>query len=183
MTPASDGRVEALYTAPSKGKPMVSHESVSVRDGGLVGDRYYRGSGYYSQTDGCQVTLVDDAVLSDAHREFGVDISEGRHRRNVVVRGIDPTDLLDATFQLGGATLRGTRLRPPCAYLAELVGDDEVVDALRERRGGICARVVSPGEVHVGDDIRVTEANPREVGRQIAARLGGTDADAGDETK
>lgn len=183
MTPASDGRVTALFTAPSKGRPMVAHESVSVREGGLDGDRYYRGSGYYSGTDGCQVTLVDAAVLSDARREFGVDLSEGRHRRNVVVRGIDPTNLLDATFQLGGATLRGTRLRPPCAYLAELVGDDEVGDALRERRGGICARVVSPGEVHVGDAVRVTEASPRVIGRQIAARLGGTDADAGDNAE
>ena len=183
MTTAGDGRVAALYTAPSRGEPMVAHESVSVRDGGLAGDRYYRGTGYYSATDGCQVTLVDAAVLEDARREFGLDLSDGQHRRNVVVRGIDPTDLLDATFELGDATLRGTRRRPPCAYLGHLVGDDDVVAALRERRGGICAEILSPGTVRVGDAVRVTEANPREIGRQIAARLGSEDAATGDRPR
>ncbi|KAB1196296.1 MULTISPECIES: MOSC domain-containing protein [Haloferax] len=178
MTTAGDGRVAALYTAPSKGEPMVAHEEVSLRDGGIDGDRYYRGTGYYSATDGCQVTLVDGDVLDAARREFGIDLSDGRHRRNVVVRGIDPTDLLDATFELGGATLRGTRRRPPCAYLGQLVDDEAVVEALREQRGGICAQVVDPGTVRIGDTLRVTEAHPRDIGRQIAARLGGENTDA-----
>ncbi|KTG30954.1 MOSC domain-containing protein [Haloferax profundi] len=181
MTTAADGVVEGLYTAPSRGEPMVAHESIAVTEGGIEGDRYFRGTGYYSATDGCQVTLVDAVVLDDVRDEFGIDLSAGRHRRNVVVRGIDPTDLLDATFRVGNAELRGTRLRPPCAYLGELVGDESVVDALRERRGGICADVVTPGQVSVGDGVRVTEANPREVGREIAARLGGdTSADPAD---
>ncbi|WP_416839679.1 MOSC domain-containing protein [Haloferax sp. DFSO52] len=181
MTTVGDGRVTALYTAPSKGEPMVAHEAVSVSDGGIDGDRYFRGTGYYSATDGCQVTLVDTAVLEAARREFGIDLSAGQHRRNVVVRGIDPTGLLDATFELGTATLRGTKLRPPCAYLGQLVDDEAVVEALRERRGGICAQVIAPGDVRVGDALRVTEVNPREMGRQIAARLGGTGTEAGDE--
>ncbi|KAB1188470.1 MULTISPECIES: MOSC domain-containing protein [Haloferax] len=180
MTTAADGRVTGLYTTPSSGEPMVAHESISVIDGGLDGDRYLHGTGYYSATDGCQVTLVDGAVLDDAHDEFGIDLSDGQHRRNVVVRGIDLTDLLDATFALGDAELRGTRLRPPCAYLADLVDDEDVIEALRERRGGICADVVTPGAVRVGDAVRVTEANPREMGRQIAARLGGVTAESED---
>ncbi|GGC57167.1 MOSC domain-containing protein [Haloferax sulfurifontis] len=178
MTSEVRGRVEALYTAPSKAEPMASHEAVSVAPGGIEGDRYADGDGFYSATDGCPVTLVDAAVLDDAAREYDLDLAGGRHRRNVVVRGVDLAGLLDATFELGGAELRGTKLRPPCAHLADLVGDD-VGDALRESRGGICADVLSPGRVAVGDDLRVTEANPRELGRQIARRLGG-DAVAGD---
>ncbi|MGB9958453.1 MOSC domain-containing protein [Haloferax prahovense] len=172
MTSEVRGRVEALYTAPSKGEPMVSHETVAVAEGGIEGDRYADGDGFYSATDGCQVTLVDAAVLDDAKHEYDLDLADGQHRRNVVVRGVDLADLLDATFELGGAELRGTKLRPPCAHLADLVGDD-VGDALRESRGGICADVLAPGRVAVGDDLRVTEANPRELGRQIAQRLGG----------
>ncbi|EMA03687.1 MOSC domain-containing protein [Haloferax denitrificans] len=173
MTSEVRGRVEALYTAPSKAEPMVSHEAVSVAPGGIEGDRYFDGDGFYSATDGCPVTLVDAAVLDDAAREYDLDLACGQHRRNVVVRGVDVADLLDATFELGGAELRGTKLRPPCAHLADLVGDDDVGDALRESRGGICADVLAPGRVAVGDDLRVTEANPRELGRQIARRLGG----------
>ncbi|QOS11649.1 MOSC domain protein [Haloferax gibbonsii] len=179
MTSEVRGRVEALYTAPSKGERMVSHETVAVAEGGIESDRYFDGDGFYSATDGCQVTLVDAAVLDDAKREYDLDLSAGEHRRNVVVRGVDLDALLDATFELGGAELRGTKRRPPCAHLADLVGDD-VGDALRESRGGICADVLSPGRVAVGDDLRVTEANPRELGRQIAHRLGG-EAVAADE--
>ncbi|CQR50010.1 MOSC domain-containing protein [Haloferax massiliensis] len=170
MTSEVRGRVEALYTAPSKAEPMVSHETVSVAPGGIEGDRYADGDGFYSATDGCPVTLVDAAVLDDAKREYDLDLADGQHRRNVVVRGVDLDGLLDATFELGGAELRGTKLRPPCAHLADLVGDDDVGDALRESRG----------RVAVGDDLRVTEANPREMGRQLAERLGG-DAVSGDE--
>ncbi|WEL25746.1 MOSC domain-containing protein [Haloferax volcanii] len=181
MTSEVRGRVEALYTAPSKGEPMVSHEAVSVARGGIEGDRYFDGDGFYSATDGCQVTLVDAAVLDDAAREYGLDLADGQHRRNVVVRGVDIDALLDATFQLGGAELRGTKLRPPCAYLADLVGDDDVGEALRESRGGICADVLSPGRVAVDDDLRVTEANPREMGRQLAERLRGERVEDGGE--
>ncbi|MFC7129490.1 MOSC domain-containing protein [Haloferax chudinovii] len=180
MTSEVRGRVEALYTAPSKAEPMAPHETVSVAPGGIEGDRYFDGDGFYSATDGCQVTLVDAAVLDDAAREYDLDLAAGQHRRNVVVRGVDLDALLDATFELGGAELRGTKLRPPCAHLADLVGDDDVGDALRESRGGICADVLEPGRVAVGDDLRVTEANPRELGRQIADRLSG-DAVAGDD--
>jgi MOSC domain-containing protein YiiM len=38
-------------------------------------------------------------------------------------------------------------------------------------RGGICAAVLSPGRVRVGDCITVTTPPPRDVGRQIAGRL------------
>ncbi|WP_148416315.1 MOSC domain-containing protein [Haloferax sp. KTX1] len=181
MTSEVRGRVEALYTAPSKAESMGSHETVSVAPGGIEGDRYADGDGFYSATDGCPVTLVDAAVLDDAAREYDLDLADGQHRRNVVVRGVDLADLLDATFELGGAELRGTKLRPPCAHLADLVGDDDVSDALRESRGGICADVLAPGRVAVGDDLRVTEANPREMGRQLAERLGGERVADGDE--
>ncbi|MFC7203618.1 MOSC domain-containing protein [Haloferax namakaokahaiae] len=172
MSSGTTGRVEALYTAPGKGEPMVTHDAVVVKPGGIEGDRYFDGTGYYSATDGCQVTLVDAAVLEDARETFDVDLSNGAHRRNVVVSGIDPADLLDSTFTLGEATLRGTRLRPPCAYLAGLIDDEDVIEALREQRGGICAEVVESGRVTVGSGLTITEANPREMGKAIAARLG-----------
>jgi MOSC domain-containing protein YiiM len=181
MTTAADGRVVELYTTPSKGEPMVASESLSVLDGGIEGDRYRRGTGYYSATDGCQVTLVDGAALDAATDEFGIDLATGQHRRNVVVRGVGLADLLDATFELGEAELRGTRLRPPCGYLGKLVGDPAVVEALRERRGGICADVVTPGRVSVGDEVRIIEANPRELGRQIADRLAGRTVEEGEQ--
>ncbi|WP_410764684.1 MOSC domain-containing protein [Haloferax sp. DFSO60] len=172
MTSEGDGRVESLYIATANGEAMKAKDAVVMKPGGIEGDRYFDGTGYFSATDACQVTLVDAAVLEDARETFGVDLSNGAHRRNVVLSGIDPTDLLDATFTLGEATLRGTALRPPCSYLAGLIDDEDVVDALREERGGVCADVLEPGRVEVGATLTVVESNPREMGKEIAARLG-----------
>jgi len=196
-------RIDALYTAPAEGEPMAEHDRVTLVSGGVEGDRYSRGTGYYSPFDVCAVTLVDAAALETIRDEHGIDLADGRHRRNVVVRGADLDELLGATFRVGtasadgsgtnrpgddalrdgtrpgddsapGAVLRGTRPRPPCAHLEMVAGEEGVARALRERRGGICAEVVDPGTIGVGDDIVVLEADPRSEGRRIAERLRGS---------
>ncbi|MXR40829.1 MOSC domain-containing protein [Halobaculum sp. WSA2] len=179
--------VEALYTAPGEGDPMVEHDRVTLVSGGVEGDRYLRGTGYYSPFDVCAVTLVDAAALESIRDDREIDLTDGRHRRNVVVRGVDLEDLLGATFRIGGtdaarstgggaetgsgAVLRGTRPRPPCAHLEDVADEEGVARALTGRRGGICAEVVEPGQIAVGDAIEVVEADPRSEGRRIAERL------------
>lgn len=149
--------VEGLWTAPAAGEPMASRESVeAVADVGLEGDRYAEGTGHYSPYDVCQVTLVAAAALARAREAFGVDLGEGRHRRNVVVDR-DVEGLLDARFRAGEAVFEGTRRRPPCAHLREVTGEAEVVAALGDAGGGVCADVVEGGRVAVGDEVTVVE--------------------------
>ena len=151
---------------------MEARDSVTaVADGGLRGDRYFTGKGYYSPYDVCQVTLVAGEALDEIHEQYGIDLSDGRHRRNVVTRGVDVHDLLETTFRVGDATLRGTRPRPPCAHVERVAGEEGIARALKEGRGGICADVASPGTIRVGDAVEVVEASPRAVGRGIAERL------------
>lgn len=194
-------RIDALYTAPDAGEPMTDHDRVTLAPGGIEGDRYRRGTGYYSPFDVCEVTLVDAAALETIRDDLEIDLTDGRHRRNVVVRGVDLDDLLGATFRIGpanaegdhedrdgdgevgdgdgaerlasGAVLRGTRRRPPCAHVEDVAGQEGVVRALKERRGGICASVVEPGPIAVGDVFEVLKADPRSEGRAIAERLRG----------
>jgi MOSC domain-containing protein YiiM len=150
---------------------MEARESVAAVEGGLRGDRYLRGTGHYSPYDVCQVTLVAGEALDEIHEQYGIDLSDGRHRRNVVTRGVDVHDLLETTFRVGDATLRGTRPRPPCAHVERVAGEEGIARALKEGRGGICADVASPGTIRVGDAVEVVEASPRAVGRGIAERL------------
>ncbi|UIP01284.1 MOSC domain-containing protein [Halobaculum sp. CBA1158] len=188
---------------------MVEHDRVRLVEGGVEGDRYLTGRGYYSPFDVCEVTLVAAEALETIRAETGIDLADGRHRRNVVVRGVDLDDLLGATFRLGdvprddtstgdgtpandgtpasdgapggdstrgsddgtGALLRGTRPRPPCAHVEAVAGEDGVAAALRNRRGGICAEVVEPGAVAVGDGLTVVEGDSRSEGRKIVDRL------------
>jgi MOSC domain-containing protein YiiM len=170
--PETVGRVEALFVAPEDSAPMERRESVEAVPGGLRGDRYYMGEGYYSPYDVCQVTLVRAESLEQIRDDHGIDLSDGRHRRNVVVRGASLRDLLDTTFRVGDAVLRGTRPRPPCVHVEQVAGEEGVARALGDGRGGICADVVEAGAIRVGDDLAVVEADPRTLGRAIAERLG-----------
>ncbi|MDS0298810.1 MOSC domain-containing protein [Halogeometricum sp. S1BR25-6] len=175
------GRVEQLWTSPEDGAPMEPHESVEAVEGGLRGDRYLRGTGHYSPYDVCEVTFVAWEALEEIREETDIDLTDGRHRRNIVVRGVggdELHDLLKTTFRVGDATFRGTRPRPPCAHVERVAGEEGVARALKRKRGGICANVVEGGEVRVGDGLELIEEDPRTVGESIADRL--KDAFGGD---
>lgn len=165
------GRVIGLYTAPADGEPMEPQESIELVDGGIVGDRYLRDTGYYSPYDVCEITLIESEAVETVRTETGIDLRDGRHRRNIVTAGHELTELLETTFRIGTAELRGTRPRPPCRHLEHIAGEDGLVNALAESRGGICARVISPGSITVDDGIEIIEADPRTVGSRIAQRL------------
>jgi MOSC domain-containing protein YiiM len=167
------GRVEAVFVAPEDSAPMERREAVDAVEGGLAGDRYLTGKGYYSPFDVCEVTFVEAEAIDEIRDEFGIDLSDGRHRRNVVTRGLDLYDLLETTFRVGDVEFRGTRPRPPCAHVEAVADEEGVMRALKERRGGICADVVTEGAIHLGDEIAVVEASPRDVGRSIVDRLRG----------
>ncbi len=167
----ASGSVDQLFVALESGEPMVHQESIELIEGGIVDDRYLRGTGYYSPYDVCEVTLIEAEAIEIAHEEFGIDLWDGRHRRNIVTRGLDLGELLEATFRIGEAELRGTRPRPPCAHVETVAGEEGVASALGDGRGGICARVISPGEIAVDDAIEITELDPRSMGAAIADRL------------
>ncbi|MFC7324598.1 MOSC domain-containing protein [Halorubrum rutilum] len=165
------GVVRGLVTAPEAGAPPERREAVAIRSGGVEGDRYRRGDGHF-ELDGCAVTLVAAEALDAVRAATGTDVSDGRHRRNVVVEGFGAgmDDLLEATVAVGDARLRPTRRRPPCARLESLAGEAGLASALRNR-GGLCCDVVEPGRVAVGDAVTVAEPDPRTAGDAIAARL------------
>ncbi len=184
------GAVESLVTAPAAGADPVIRDRVEIVSGGVAGDRYCTegaesggdvsaagdaGSGGHFALDACEVTLVAAEALDAVREATGIDVSDGRHRRNVVVRGFGEgmDDLLDATVAVGEAHLRPTRRRPPCAHVEQLAGEDGLASALKGR-GGLCCAVLEPGTVAVGDPVRIVDPDPRAAGAAIAERLRGT---------
>jgi MOSC domain-containing protein YiiM len=146
-------RVTDVFVAEAGSAPMRSVDRIEAVAGGLRGDRYCEGRGHYTPFDVCEVTLIAREDIEFVDREFGLSLSAGEHRRNLVVEGVDLHDLLDHRFRVGEATLEGTRPRPPCAHVEELAAEAGVARALGEGRGGICADVLDPGEVGVGDEV------------------------------
>ena len=141
---------------------MRSAERVRAVPGrGLEGDRYWAGVGAFSRWPGPvrEVTLIEREALDAASGEFGVALASGEHRRNLVVEGVDLSALLKRRFRVGGVEMEGLRICAPCKYLVRVTGQERIFDAL-VRRGGLRARILTEGEIRVGDP--VTRSDPPE---------------------
>jgi len=142
----------AIYIAPASGSPMLRVEAVEAVAGrGLVGDRYYEGTGHWSRPGlWSEVTLVAQAELKATADDPGAQpIHPALTRRNLLTTGIELTDLIGRTFSIGGVTLEGVRPCDPCGYLERESGIAGLRDAL-EGRGGLRARIVAGGTLSPG---------------------------------
>ena len=150
------GAIVTIHIASGAGAPMQPLPSVEAIAGeGLRGDRYQTGAGFYSAvpTDpgARELTLVAAEVLAAVLAETGIDLPLHEHRRNITTRGIDLPSLLGQRFRIGEVICEGVRDCPPCNHLEDLTG--KAVLAPLVRRGGLRARIVSGGTIHVGDAI------------------------------
>lgn len=150
------GRVAAIHLASETGGDPEPVESVrAVAGRGLEGDRYCRGEGIYNETDSLEpsdVTLIETEALAAARDDYGVDLENGAHRRNVTTRGVALNHLVGERIRVGEVILEGLGLCEPCGYMESLADQPDAADAL-EHRGGLDARIVESGEFRVGTTI------------------------------
>lgn len=142
---STSGTIVGLATAPSAGALVEARASVRLAIAqGVVGDRYARDEGHFHGHPDMDVTLVEE---EDAQ---AVGVEPLALRRNLVTRGVSLDALVGRTFRVGSALLHGMRPCLPCRYLEESLARPGLKAALR---GGLRARVVASGEVHVGDAV------------------------------
>jgi MOSC domain-containing protein YiiM len=147
---ATTGTVEAIHIAPESGEPVEPVERVeAVAEGGLRGDRYFDEGGTFSDGSPRGITLIEAEAIEAAASDYGVDVSDGRHRRNVTTRGVALNHLVGEKFRVGDAVCRGVELCEPCSYLEGLT-EDGVARSL-VHRGGLRAAIVGSGELVLGD--------------------------------
>lgn len=133
---------------------MVARERVTARAGvGLDGDRYAAGTGHWSpdpRTDR-ELTLIEAEVLEDLATSDGIRLAPGETRRNVTTRGIRLNGLVGRRFRVGGVDCEGTRLCEPCQYLTDQLGKPILRPLVH--RAGLRARILTDGEIAIGDEI------------------------------
>lgn len=161
MLRAMQASLEAICVARTASAPMESlNEVEAIAGAGLSGDRYSAGIGFYSPrpTDpgAREVTLIEVEVLDRLRQEHGLELGATEHRRNLTTRGVRLRGLLGKRFHIGGVVLEGIRDCPPCEHLEDLVGKP-VMRPLVES-GGLRARVVEGGTLHVRDVIEIEPA-------------------------
>lgn len=143
------GCVEWIGVRPGRDVPMREVQSVEARAGaGLSGDRYASGSGKRG------ITLIQAEHLPAIASLSGRDaIAPATLRRNLVVSGIALVALKGRRFRIGHVLLEGTDSCDPCSRMEVALGPGGY-NAMRGH-GGLCARIVEGGMLHVGDSVRV----------------------------
>ncbi len=150
----NQGSVYGIFIAAAARQPLQPVMAVRAMAGqGLEGDRYGRGRGSLSRWPGPgrQVSLIEREALDAVLRETGIDLHQGRNRRNLVTEGVALSWLQGQKFRVGQAVLRGVGPCQPCGYLERLT-DPGALAALKGR-GGLRAEVVVEGLICVGDAI------------------------------
>jgi MOSC domain-containing protein YiiM len=125
-------------------------DAVKVTKLGLEGDRSTKNA----PTNKRQVTLVQSEHLEAAASFLGISkIDPTLTRRNIVVKGLNLNALKGRKFQIGTAILEMTGFCYPCGRMEENLGKGGF-NAMRGH-GGITCRVISEGEITLGDAVEV----------------------------
>lgn len=140
------GKVQWIGLRPARDQAMTEVESAQAKTaGGLGGDRYKGGSGKRG------VTLIQAEHLPAIAALAGRDFAPALLRRNLVVSGIPLIALKGRQFRIGEVVLEGTDSCDPCSRMETALGAGGY-NAMRGM-GGLCARIVSGGNLRVGDEV------------------------------
>ena len=141
------GRVEWIGLRPKRDVPMrVVEQAEAVAGKGLVGDRYAGGSGNRGIT-----LLQAEHLPAIASLSGHAQISPALLRRNLVVSGVPLVALKGRRFRIGEVLLEGVADCDPCSRMEDALGPGGY-NAMRGH-GGLCARILEGGVVHVGDSV------------------------------
>ncbi|CAN7658313.1 MOSC domain-containing protein [Pararhizobium sp. LjRoot238] len=154
------GKLLHIHIAPAASYEMEElAEAQLIARRGIVGDRYYLGTGTYSpKPDVRDVTLIEVEVLEAIAKGepqipgFKAALAPDDHRRNLTTRGVPLSHLLGKRFRVGETILRAARMNFPCKYIEELLGIPGLYDGLLNRSGLNCAIEVG-GVIRPGDPI------------------------------
>ena len=141
------GRVAWIGLRPARRAQPVVVEGVEVTtEQGLIGDHYD------SKMKTRQVTLIQGEHLDAVAAMLDVAaIDPALIRRNIVVRGINLLALKNRQFSVGDTLLEFTEECHPCSLMEANLGAGGY-NAMRGH-GGITARVVRGGRIHLGDEV------------------------------
>jgi MOSC domain-containing protein YiiM len=130
-------------------------EVLAVTGRGLEGDRYFHARGSFSRWpgEGRDVTFIELEAVEAILREHGVDLRDGRSRRNIVTSGGSLAALNGRVFRVGGAVVWGARECAPCRHLERLLSA-ELMESMKGR-GGLRGNVREGGVIRAGDVIEL----------------------------
>ena len=155
------GLVKSVNTSPKKGMRKAPVESGAIRlvaDFGVADDAH---AGDWHR----QVSFLAEESIQVA-RDHGLDVGYGDFAENITTNGINVKGMpLGTLVQVGTAKVEVSQIGKIChtrCAIYYLAGDCIFP------REGIFGWVVEPGEVRVGDEVRILELGDGEVHRALS---------------
>ncbi len=113
---------------------------------GIQGDRFFN----YRDNYKGQITFFSLEVFEKLAGNFGLtNKSPGVLRRNVIVSGIDLTELIGEEFAIQGICLRGTGECKPCYWMDQAFAPG--TEDFLKGNGGLRAEILTDGALAVGE--------------------------------
>lgn len=123
-------------------------------EGGIAGD--FRGA-MKGKPHKRQVTLIEAGDWAAAMDQVGHNIPWEQRRANLLVEGLDLPQLAGKRLRIGAdVVLEVTVETEPCERM-EALAEGLRAALTPDWRGGVCTMVIAPGEIAVGDEIRIEE--------------------------
>lgn len=144
----------ARHGFPRASMEVLDQIHVSV-EAGLGGD--FRGAVKPGRQAKRQVSLIERGDWDAAMAELGVDHHWSVRRANLLVEGLDLPQQAGAILRIGSEVVLEIMIEcDPCSRMEEI--EPGLKAALTpDWRGGALARVISGGDIRIGDSIRVEE--------------------------
>jgi MOSC domain-containing protein YiiM len=129
---------------------MSPQQSVeALTETGLTGDRYSEAKNRRSPD--YQVTFIELENIEAFTQATGLPLTPDMPRRNIITSGIRLNELCGKRFIVGRARFEGLELCEPCSLFAKRTHRE--VLRFFVGKGGLRARIVSGGEIRIGDTI------------------------------
>ncbi|WP_343519810.1 MOSC domain-containing protein [Sphingomonas sp.] len=149
------GRIAGIarHAFPKAPMETIDHARVTL-EGGIAGD--FRGA-MKGKPYKRQVSLIEAGDWAAAMALVGHNIPWEQRRANLLVEGLDLPQVAGKRLRIGAdVVLEVTVETDPCERMNALA--DGLRAALTpDWRGGVCTMVIAPGEIAVGDEIRIEE--------------------------
>jgi len=141
----SAGSLLGIATKERTRAPMVEHAALAVSARGLAGER--------SHPAARAVTLLAREAWADACRQLGETLPWTLRRANLLVGGVELAECVGRRLRAGALLLEVSEDNPPCRVM------DLLHPGLRAAltpgvRAGVACRVIEPGVLRVGDEVR-----------------------------
>jgi MOSC domain-containing protein YiiM len=117
-----------------------------IANKGIVGDRYFKD---FSDPMS-QLTLIESENIDDYNRRYNLNIDYLDFRRNIITKDIKLNDYIDKKILIGKVEVEVIDLCRPCRFLQEKLNKNNIIKEFL-RKGGLRCRILSSGNIKVGD--------------------------------